>query len=318
MNKSLVYKFLKVSILNTEIRTTEWREDIDSSWSKRIDVMPDEVCDRLFEIFNLLVDKTLWTERFNMAVGGSGNEKKKIRTLHSSSLLALLFFSGITKENPVSINQVLYNQVFFEIKNKVFPAAENSDKPSNIDIMLVSETCEEILFIESKFTEYFDHGKINISDKYLNFYNRLFAHIPDSRLKLDGNTIKCRFGRNSQYIAGIKQMVSHIIGLATEPDATVSIEVRNYIEKAKKIRVVEVAHKWDKCGELDNYAKLYSDIFKYMDNSVLSKCLHGEGCDPKKIQRISVGKEILTYQQILDENPFYRLSETIKNYYGFT
>lgn len=321
MEKSLVYKFLNTSSLNADVCQTEWRNGIYSSWSKRINVALDDasvVRDKLYETFHPLVDRALWDERFIMAIGGSGDEKKKITTLHSSSLLALLFFSGITAENPLLIDRIPYNQVFFEIKNKVFPNAAVSDKPSNIDIMLVSETSEDLLFIESKFTEYFDCGKINISEKYLNFYDRLFALIPDSRLKLEGSAIKCKGSESSQYIAGIKQMFSHIIGLATGPDASVSDEVRNYIEKAKRIRVIEVAHKWDRRGVFDNYAGLYSDIFRHIDNSVLSKCLEGEGCDPGKIKRISVGKEIYTYQQILDQNPSFRLSETVKEFYRLT
>lgn len=318
MKKAQVYNFLNISLLDVDTCATEWRDGIKSPWSKRLSVPLDNVdtiCNKLYETFHPLIDEQIWKERFLMAIEGSGDEKKKITTLHSSSLLALLFFSGVTKDNSISIDQTNYNQVFFEIKNKVFPNAEITDKPSNIDILLVSDNSEDLLFIESKFTEYLDHGKIDVSDKYLNFYRNLFYLIPDSGLKLDGSSLQCSSAKNSKYIAGIKQMFSHIIGLATAPDESVDEKVRCLIEQAKSIRIIEVAHKWDKCGEFDNYADLYSKIFEHFNNAILLKCLEGEGCNPEKINRIFVDNRLMTYQEIMNGCPTYKLSDTVKNFY---
>ena len=123
-------------------------QGIESDWS--LSIMPNEgeqAHETLGRIFK--IDIPDWKEKFNEATFGQGNEINRILTLHSSALLALLCFSHVSEENPLFIDGIRYNERWFEIKNKVF------NKPSSIDVVL-KNTDGDILFIESKFTEYLD------------------------------------------------------------------------------------------------------------------------------------------------------------------
>ena len=52
------------------------------------------------------------------ATSGDGNEKPRILTLHSSSLLAFLCFNGVAN-HPITIDGIVYDEVMFEVKNDV-------------------------------------------------------------------------------------------------------------------------------------------------------------------------------------------------------
>ncbi len=95
-----------------------------------------------------------------MAVSGSGQEGRRITTLHSSSLCALLHFYNIEEEPLLKLTldtnkktrSVTFTQSFFEYQTPVF------NYPSNMDVVLLGkddEGEEVALFLESKFSEYF-------------------------------------------------------------------------------------------------------------------------------------------------------------------
>ena len=119
---------LKIKVL---VRYNSWKRK-ESLWSKSLDFGNDDEdaigigIARAFSISNF--DKKL----FHMAVSGDGQEKKRICTLHSSSLLAFLFFCLVSDNNKLVIEGVEYDKCFFEIQNKVFSDASIVDKPSNI------------------------------------------------------------------------------------------------------------------------------------------------------------------------------------------
>ena len=122
----------------------------------------------LIDIFKISNSKE-FKEKYDMAISGDGNEYRRITTLTSSTLCALLFFYNIKNKN-ININGITYDDVLFEVKNKVF----DSNNPSNMDIVLLSSTSKTILFLESKFSEYLYHSKArNISNKYKAIYNEL-------------------------------------------------------------------------------------------------------------------------------------------------
>ncbi len=314
--KEEVYSIIDVSaIKEAEIVPSEYG-DQESQWSKRIQVTPNDrisIENVLYDVFKPQINKDTWSKLFSMSISGSGNELSKVTTLHSSSLLALLFFSAVSKGNPIKIDKTTYTKVFFEVQNKVFPNASAQDKPSNIDIMLVSDDEKKLLFLESKFTEYIDHGKVEISDKYKNFYTTLFNLSPCTGLTLSGNEIVCKDTRNSQYIGGIKQMISHLIGLATEP---LDEDIKKLIDNAESIILEEIVFDWQP-KEFEKYERLYEKVFKNLDTEMLQDCLKDSGCDIEKIKRISVGKKLLTYKKLLQENPEYQLSSVIKQFYNF-
>ena len=81
---------------------------------------------------------------FEAATGGNGNEKQKILTLHSSSLLAFLCFNDVAN-HPIKIKGIVYDEVMFEVKNNVI---NNSPGKSNIDVILMGENRKKLLFLE--------------------------------------------------------------------------------------------------------------------------------------------------------------------------
>ena len=194
-------------------------QGIESDWS--LSIMPNEgeqAHETLGRIFK--IDIPDWKEKFNEATFGQGNEINRILTLHSSALLALLCFSHVSEENPLFIDGIRYNERWFEIKNKVF------NKPSSIDVVL-KNTDGDILFIESKFTEYLDKESPNIKIAYFDTYRKLLPLIPNRPLQLvfpkifkeDGvemvgftiqPTSKSKI-YNQLYLSGIKQCISHLI-----------------------------------------------------------------------------------------------------------
>ena len=129
-----------------------------SDWSRQI--FPYEgksAGETLKSIFHL--NSMDWDRCFQEAVSGPGNEMERIRTLHSSALLPLLCFSQVSTKRPLTYDGIKYVQAFFEVKNKVFYG------PSSIDVVLKSEE-GDILFLESKFTEYLEGEKPKIKEKY--------------------------------------------------------------------------------------------------------------------------------------------------------
>lgn len=148
-----------------------------SGWSRQFIIPNGEAVGRYLQrIFG--IDCPDWDLKYQQAVSGSGQEKDKITTLHSSSLLALLCFSNVSKYNCLKINGIEYDQVWFEVKNKVF------DKPSNIDVVLGNSKTQDLLFLESKFTEYLSADNSAFAAKYLDFYKSILPEIEKQPLQM--------------------------------------------------------------------------------------------------------------------------------------
>ena len=172
---------------------------------------------------------------FEAAISGDGNEKSRILTLHSSSLLAFLCFNDVAN-HPITItisdDKTVYDEVMFEVKNNVI---NESGTPSNIDVLLMGENRKKLLFLESKFTEYLSGGKVFLSpDRYKYFYELLseklelpfiasfdkVKHKPNKShsepFETEEYCLKTK-ERTSEYLGGIKQAFSHLLGIATGP-----------------------------------------------------------------------------------------------------
>ena len=67
-------------------------------------------------------DRKKFNEAFKIVTGGVGNEITKIDSVISSSLLSLLFFYKLFRADDstlkLTIGEVTYNKVFFEVRNK--------------------------------------------------------------------------------------------------------------------------------------------------------------------------------------------------------
>lgn len=135
------------------------------------------------------------------------------KSLYSSSMLAYNFFHWICPEHPLTLNGIVYDKVYFEVKFPVL--AKNADgsrnnRPSNMDVVLISNDCATMLCIESKYTEHTHNQAAKFSDAYFKpscFYQGNPYRTSFVQMALLYNE------KNNGYYAGIKQNISHLIGL---------------------------------------------------------------------------------------------------------
>ena len=139
---------------------------------------------------------------------GSGGElHSKAEAVHSSSMLSYNFFHWIDDAHPFVWNGVKYTQVSFEVKMKTI---KDSNAPANMDVVLIDKDKNHLLFIESKFTEYTETKKFELSKSYKDrnkWYNtevdwgRVVSYTPQKEYK---------------YKEGIKQLITHLFGIHSQ------------------------------------------------------------------------------------------------------
>ena len=274
------------------------------------------------EIFNL--DCISYEKMFMEACLGQGQEYKEVMRLHSSSLCAFLFFSNISESNKLVLDiegqTIEFHSVIFEYKNKVI------NYPSNIDIVLVgnnlSSKKDAVLFLESKFSEYLDTSNsytdigLDYIEKYSNFYNDNFLNKLNIELcKNDNNEIKtfskkkngkyiksfgikCK-GNDKTYLDGIKQMISHYIGV--EHFLRNDLADERTLPKNADIYLGEILFdfNFDSAKEAFNS---YSKYYKKLANSLNE--------NQKKIRVIN---KIMCYSLFKANN--YKITREIQNFY---
>ena len=167
---------------------------------------------------------TAFDALYDQAIGGSGSEDGNMCNAISSSLFAFLFFSRVSNDNPIIINGTKYTHVCFEFKNRTL-SGKSDFAPSNIDVVLASDGYIDILFIESKFGEYFysltkKYDKLSV--QYNDEENGPTALIIE-RLLQDKQSFLKFIDKDKQllfldeadkhYFEGIKQMLTHISGI---------------------------------------------------------------------------------------------------------
>lgn len=179
--------------------------------------------DGLIKIFDIPeANQELFIQKFDMACSGSGNEGRKIATLHSSSLCALLFFYNVTEEHPLTIDGVgTFTESVFEFRSPVI----DPRYPSCMDVVLIGKNGDKdiVLFLESKFAEYYlsaARKSEEISKKYLvnEFGRKIYNSKALNELGVKIEEKNDRFqlvAENDEtfYVNGIKQMISHYIGV---------------------------------------------------------------------------------------------------------
>lgn len=193
----------------------------------------EEICrNRLAELFGIQC-RDLFKEKFAQSCGGNGQELKRIGTLHSSALCALLFFYNVTEENPYSMeiggDEYVFTYSRFEYQNTVIKGRN----PSNIDVVLIgTEKASEkpvVLFLESKFSEYYQgvsKQSKEITAAYLdNQYSKaLYKDDVLDRMGIRKEKRNDAFilysTKDACYLEGIKQMISHYIGVRNLCDSS--------------------------------------------------------------------------------------------------
>lgn len=184
-----------------------------------------EIIKRCFHIENT----ELFDEKYRMAVSGNGDEANKILAMHSSSRCSLLAFYNLDKEHTITLpldgKEVIFDCSVFEFKNPVIRF------PSNMDVVLLSADRKAVLFLESKFSEYYTGAgekSSPISEAYLDHkYGKFFydeAWLGSIGIRLDKGADGAKeFALVSAdgtqcYLDGFKQMISHYIGIRQRLD----------------------------------------------------------------------------------------------------
>ena len=197
----------------------------------------------------------------------------KAEAIHSSSMLTYNFFHWINERNPFKYDGVEYVKVFFEVRMKTL---RNSNHPSNMDVLLVDKDQKNFLFIESKFTEYFDSKPWKLSDKYKtnNAFNK----------NVEWDEIISQIEKlinKSQYNEGIKQLITHLFGIANlcDESALEWFNTRNLVQLYNLSNnpsitflnlIFEPHNRFKQEHECyDNYTKLLENAQKVIDNQIM-------------------------------------------------
>ena len=300
----------------------------ESEWSKSFKCEDGEdVFGTIQRIFGI---RESARQLFEAATSGDGNEKSRILTLHSSSLLAFLCFNDIAN-HPIKIDKIdetVYDEVMFEVKNNVI---NESGTPSNIDVLLMGENRKKLLFLESKFTEYLSGGKVFLSpERYKEFYDLLSEklklpfkisfdkvnHKPNKSLSepfvTEEYCLKNDVGK-SEYLEGIKQAFSHLLGIATGPakKQTKGNEdyTRSLLENADEIKFASIVFNCDN-KKFENYKELYKSVFE--NSEVILETIK-EVLKKREI-KLEIISELLEYQEdVFQDN---NLSDKVRNFYN--
>lgn len=258
---------------------------------------------------------------FEAATSGDGNEKSRILTLHSSSLLAFLCFNDVAN-HPITIDGIVYNEVMFEVKNDVIDASLGN--PSNIDVLLMGDNRKKLLFLESKFTEYLSGGKVTPSpDRYETFYTELTKKFDcpfsagyvtvDSKTDESQKTQYALYKgeKTSEYLDGIKQAFSHLLGIATGPAKKQTKGNEDYtsslLENADEIKFASIVFNCDN-DKFEKYNGLYKSVFENSD--VIQETI--KEVVPKRELKLSIIPQLLQYQEVFQDN---YLSDKVREFY---
>lgn len=290
-----------------------------SNWSLTFSAGKKSNAQFLKSLFNIDIEN--WDEKFNEATSGIGQESQRILTLHSSALLALLTFVNISRDNPLLLLGEKYIKSWFEVKNVVIEGRN----PSSVDVLLQSES-GNLLFIESKFTEYLEASSPNIVEAYKPIYDSLLPLIDGMPLQMffpkkfteDGKEI-IGFGlkpkserRDFQnlYLTGIKQSISHLIGISKGPSADDNSQWSDNIE-GKTLRYGTILYRL-KSSAFGNYKNFYHQTIGNITSDKLAECLNGHNAP--FVKQIEVLPNLLTYQEVFGKSGF-KLPERVKYFY---
>lgn len=266
----------------------------------------DFVGDKIALSFDINKNKDTFAKKFQMACSGTGDELKKITTLHSSSLCALLFFFNVDNKKLVipSLSEYEFTESYFEFKNKVI------GYPSNIDVVLLGKNINTgknvIFFLESKFSEYITGTKKEKVGKSYFKSGCYSAPIYDFIANNNNNNFNFNkekgFCDSEKYNEGIKQMISHYYGIRNFMEGNFFKDNEDVYKNIREYGADEII-----LGEIlfDNFAK-DSGLTKKLDDyksdySNLAKIINEEyKKDEKKPENIEfkVLEKSLSYSKL--------------------
>lgn len=230
-----------------------------------------------------------------MFAAGDGNELfGKACAIHSSSMLAYNMLSWIDGDHPFVYKEVKYTSVFFEVH---LPTLKGT-RPANMDVVLEgvsSDGKHSILFIESKFTEYFKNEKEQMKKMGVT-YNKPDRYFIDNGKKWSDLIKSYREEAvkksNSGYYDGIKQEICHLIAISNlRTDAgicaynTLKDKMRDEydcympnISNGDDFVFINLLFKprkdfKEEIGAFNKYEKLYADLKKDASNLIGGKSI---------------------------------------------
>lgn len=254
------------------------------------------------------IENPVFCAKFAEAISGDGQEARKITTLHSSSLISLLVFYSVSKDNPIYIEvngkPIKFTESHFEVKNKV---DENSNNYSNVDVVLHGDKC--VLYLESKFSEYLKPGPVKVKSTgyYDIIYGRLKEDLAKAGLKLENNLLDTIDDRPF-YSEGIKQMISHFLGVTNE------VKSGRLITVGKTVALGEILFDFaDRVPNATNKKNSYNSAYMELRKG-LKRCSEDD-------QTGIVVNELATYQGVLEneKNKHFlkNLPRSIREFYRF-
>ncbi len=270
------------------------------SFGKPIENDREQAFNILSRIFDIQ-DKKFKT-KYDEAIDGDGQEWRRITTLTSSSLLALLCFYDLSEDNPLEMTlgqrEFRMTSADFEVKDQV-----SESHFSNIDVVLKGKDKarpqkDVHILLESKFSEYLTYGKYSGISKtvYGEIYNSLSDTLTEMGLKTveegaDKLCLTTATGRCCHYVGGIKQMISHYLG------------AKSYSRENPEVEVIlaEILFDFGKDQEdkLADYCQLYEKLAEELNS-----------LDESEDNSVKVWDKCLTYQELLrgkQLNPRVRL-----------
>ena len=332
LNNPIYTEFFSLCDLEVKVYNTIWR-GVTSNNSfcfinpeVKYKQRENEVLNRLKEVFS--IESSLFDKKYSMAISGDGQEVKRISTLHSSSLAALLLLYSISNKKELNCTlddkRYTFKESFFEVKTNV---SKNSH-PSNMDVVLVGKNSEDkdvIFFLESKFSEYLHTGMCN--NISLEAYDKKYQDLglKDKDDAISGLHFNVGKGKDDvdclqitsdepQYCSGIKQMISHFIGVtnfAEKGEEAMDPKQKKFpffdellkLQKSgAEILLGEVLFDFDNTvsdgtTKLSNYSRIYKQLAKILNDNT---------------SKIRVLPKVLTYQKLLKD---FELDKNVKAFY---
>lgn len=236
----------------------------------------------------------------DMFIQGDGNELvAKAAAVHSSSMLSYNFFHWVSKEYPLIIDGVVYDNVMFEVKMPVLKGT----RQANMDVVLTGAS-GHCLFIESKFTEYLNSGKFKISDTYRERPDKYHCRGEEWTRFIKEYDAPGK----DQYWDGIKQEICHMIALNNWVDAKTDLISVPLPNDRSKIRFFHLLFKPGESYEselaaFDAYHARYTELHGELEKRGLLPA----GVDSKNIS-------FKTYSDIWDCFMSNTLPEGLKEY----
>lgn len=143
----------------------------------------------------------------------SKNRLQKVFSFPERGDIARDFFEWVSAERPITLNGSSYDKVYFDVKFPVFAKTTDGqpyNQPANMDVVLISDDCLAMQCITSCHTEHMHKQAANFADAYF----KPSCYYKDNPYRT--SFIKCALRYNEKkngYFAGIKQNISHIIGI---------------------------------------------------------------------------------------------------------